>query len=268
MKVKFSQKIRYYYNQRDLLFNYVRKDLKERYVGSVFGFYWSVINPLILLGIYTFVFSVLFQVRFGENSGIGQSALFIFCGMVPWMTFHEAVGRSTGVLIDNSNLIKKVMFPSKILPMYIVISHFVNMLIGFGILIVAAQLSGRPLTAYALLLPFYVVAQFFFTLGFSWMAAAVNVFIRDMAQVISQFLIIWMYLSPIFYSVELIPEKLRPYAYINPFTHLVEGYRDILLNGVMPSLWGLAIFWAVSLTVFVLGYLFFSRNQYKYADIL
>ncbi|HOT01027.1 MAG TPA: ABC transporter permease, partial [Acidobacteriota bacterium] len=129
------QRIRYYYNQRDLLLSYVRKDLKERYVGSVIGFYWSVLNPLILLGIYTFVFSVIFRVRFGEGEGLVNAALYIFCGMVPWMAFSEAVGRSTGVLIDNANLIKKVMFPSKILPMYLVFSHAVNLLIGFGILL-------------------------------------------------------------------------------------------------------------------------------------
>ncbi len=136
------QKIRYYYNQRDLLLSYVRKDLKERYVGSVIGFYWSVLNPLILLGIYTFVFSVIFRVLRGAR-GLVHAALYIFCGMVPWMAFSEAVGRSTGVLIDNANLIKKVMFPSKILPMYLVF-HAVNLLIGFAILLGAAILAGMP----------------------------------------------------------------------------------------------------------------------------
>jgi len=268
MKVTVIQKIRYYYNQRDLLLSYVRKDLKERYVGSVLGFYWSVINPLILLAIYTFLFTVIFKIKFGENSGIGQSALYIFCGMVPWMAFHESVGRSTGILLDNASLIKKVMFPSKILPMYIVISHFVNLLIGFAILIVAAVWSGRPITVYFLLLPIYIFAQFLMTLGFCWLAAAVNVFIRDMAQVIAQFLLMWMYLSPIFYSVEAIPEDIRPYAYFNPMTHLIEGYRDIILNGVMPSLTGLGIFSLFAVVMLVIGYFFFTRNQHTYADIL
>jgi len=268
MGVSMLQKIRWYYNQRDLLMNYVRKDLKERYVGSIFGFYWSVINPLILLAIYTFVFSVIFQVKFGQDSGLGQSALYIFCGMIPWMTFHEAVGRSTGILLDNANLIKKVMFPSKILPMYIVVSHFVNLLIGFGILVVFALLSGRAVNVYYLLLPVYIGAQFLFTLGFSWLASAVNVFIRDMAQVIAQFLIIWMYLSPIFYSVEAIPEEIRAYAYLNPMTHLIEGYRDIFLNETMPSLAGMAIYGAAGVVVLVAGYLFFTRNQHAYADVL
>jgi lipopolysaccharide transport system permease protein len=262
------QKIRWYYNQRDLLMNYVRKDLKERYVGSVFGFYWSVINPLILLGIYTFVFSVIFQVRFGGQPGFGLAALYIFCGMVPWMAFHEAVGRSTGILIDNANLIKKVMFPSKILPMYIVFSHFVNLLIGFGILLAAVLLTGRALTPWLLLLPLYIFAQLLLTLGACWLASTVNVFLRDSAQLINQLLIILMYLSPIFYSVSMIPEGVRRYAYINPMAGLIEGYRDILLNGTAPNLGGLAYFYAVALVIFVAGYAVFSRNQHTFADVL
>ncbi len=262
------QKIRWYYNQRDLLFNYVRKDLKERYVGSVFGFYWSVINPLILLGIYTFVFSVIFQVRFGGKAGFGQSALYIFCGMVPWMAFHEAVGRSTGILIDNANLIKKVMFPSKILPMYIVLSHGVNLLIGFGILVAAVLLSGRALTPWLLLLPVFLFAQLLLTLGACWLASTVNVFLRDSAQVINQLLIIVMYLSPIFYSVSMVPETVRRYAYLNPMVGLIEGYRDILLNGTAPSPGGLAYFAVVAAALFLLGYFVFNRNQHTFADVL
>lgn len=267
-KPTLFDKFRWYFNQRDLLINYVRKDLKERYVGSIIGFYWSVINPLILLGIYTFVFSVIFSVRFGKNGGISSAALYIFCGMVPWMAFSDAVGRSTGILIDNSNLIKKVMFPSKILPLYIVISHFVNLCIGFVILFAAIFIAGIRLTPYLALLPVYVVGQLILTIGFCWMAAAVNVFIRDMAQIISQFLIIWMYLTPIFYSVSIIPEKYRPWAYLNPMTHLIEGYRSILLDGVRPDLLGLAYFFFFAACSATAGYFFFTRNQKTFADIL
>ena len=262
------QRIRYYYNQRDLLLSYVRKDLKERYVGSVIGFYWSVLNPLILLGIYTFVFSVIFRVRFGEGEGLVNAALYIFCGMVPWMAFSEAVGRSTGVLIDNANLIKKVMFPSKILPMYLVFSHAVNLLIGFGILLGAAIFAGMTPTPYLAFLPLYVGAQLLLTLGCCWWSAALNVFIRDMAQVIGQFMIVWMYLSPIFYSVDFIPQEYRQYAYINPMTRLIEGYRDMFLTGRMPDLAGLGIFTLFALVVCATGYLFFTRNQHSFADIL
>ena len=262
------QKIRYYYNQRDLLFNYVRKDLKERYVGSMIGFYWSVINPLILLVLYTFVFSIIFKVRFTANSSIPQSAMFIFCGMVPWMALHESVSRSTGILIDNANLIKKVMFPSKILPMYIVISHSVNLFIGLAILIAAAALQGMVPTGLILLLPLYVGAQLLLTLGMCWWVSAINVFIRDTAQVVNQFMVIWMYLSPIFYSPANIPEEYRRFAYLNPMTYLIEGYRDILLNGAPPDLQGLAIFLAFAGAVFLTGYLFFTRNQHAFSDVL
>jgi len=262
------QKIRYYYNQRDLLLNYVRKDLKERYVGSLIGFYWSVINPLILLVLYTFVFSIIFKVRFTANSGIAHSAMFIFCGMVPWMALHEAVGRSTGILIDNANLIKKVMFPSKILPIYIVISHSVNLLIGLAILLAAAALQGMYPTAWILLLPLYVGAQLGMTLGLCWWVSAINVFIRDTAQVVNQFMVIWMYLSPIFYSPAIIPPEFRRFAYLNPMTYLIEGYRDILLNGKMPALQGLGLFLVFAGAVFLTGYAFFTRNQHAFSDVL
>lgn len=262
------QKVRYYYRQRDLLLNYVRKDLKERYVGSVFGFYWSVINPLILLGIYTFVFSVIFKVKFGAEASIGEAALFIFCGMVPWMAFHETVNRSTNILIDNANLLKKVMFPSKILPVYIVISHMVNLFIGFGILLLAVLLSGGRVNFALLFIPVLVLGQLMMSLGVAWFASAVNVFLRDMAQVIAQFMTIWMYLSPIFYSFDNVPPEFRAVAFFNPVAHLIEGYRDVALRGVLPDFAGLAFFFAFAALVMVGGYAFFQKNRFLFVDIL
>lgn len=263
-----GQKIVYYFHQRDLLLNYVRKDLKERYVGSIIGFYWSVINPLILLGIYTFVFTVIFKVRFSDGGSIGHAALYIFCAMIPWMAFSDSVNRSASVLIDHGNLIKKVMFPSKILPMYIAVSHFVNLGIGLVILFIAIAAAGLPVSWPVLLLPVYLAGQMILTLGFCWLASAINVFFRDMAQIIAQLLTIWMYLTPIFYSLQIIPERYRPAAYLNPMTHLVEGYRAILLDGKWPDWWGLLIFYLFSCLIFAAGYFFFTRNQHHFPDLI
>ena len=268
MKPSISQKIRYYYNQRDLLRNYVRRDLRERYMGSLIGFYWSAINPLILLGIYTFVFSVILQVRFGPQQGIAGSALYIFCGMVPWMTFQESVGRSTGVLIDNANLIKKVMFPAKILPAYIVISHFVNLGIGLTIMIIAAALAGHGPSLHLLWLPVIAGAQFVFTLGCCWLVSALNVFVRDTAPLTAQLLTVWMFLSPIFYSIQLVPEPMRPLLIANPITHLVTAYRDVVLDTTTPDLVGLGMFSLAAVGVAGLGYLFFTRSQHLFSDVL
>lgn len=263
------QRIQYYYRQKDLLVSYIRKDLRERYVGSFFGFYWSVINPLILLGIYTFVFSVIFKVRFGDQpAGLAHSALFIYCGMVPWMAFHESVGRCTGVLVDNANLLKKVMFPAKILPMYLVLSHVVNLAIGMVILALAGALAGSPPTPCMLFLPLLIGLQVALTLGLGWIAAAVNVFVRDMAQLINQVLVMWMYLSPIFYSLDVIPEDIRRWSALNPWAALVESYRDVMLRGRVPDLAGLGVFALFALGVFFAGYFFFNRFKHEFADVL
>ncbi len=268
MGFQLLKKFEYYYNQRTLLFNYVKKDLREKYAGSILGFYWSVINPLILLGIYTFVFSVIFKVKFSREATLSMSALYIYCGMVPWMAFHEAILRSTNTLIDNANLIKKVMFPSKILPIYLTISAFVNMFIGFAILITGAILSGKTNFKYYPLLLLYFFAQFLLTLGFGWMGATVNVFIRDMGQIIGQILLIWMYLTPLFYTMELIPEKFRKYEELNPMALLIKGYRDIILNQKMPDIHALIKFWIISIVIFLIGYKVFTKNQHKFADVL
>ncbi len=262
------KKFEYYYNQRTLLVNYVKKDLREKYAGSILGFYWSVINPLILLGIYTFVFSVIFKVRFGKEASLSMSALYIYCGMVPWMAFHEAIMRSTNVLVDNANMIKKVMFPSKILPIYLTISAFVNMLIGFGILITGAIISGKTNFKYYPFLLVYFFAQFLLTLGFGWLGATVNVFIRDMSQIIGQILLIWMYLTPLFYTMELIPKNFRKYERLNPMALLIKGYRDVILNQTMPDVMAMIKFCIVSLIIFFIGYKVFSKNQHKFADVL
>ncbi len=263
------QKIRYYFRQKDLLVSYIRKDLRERYVGSFFGFYWSVINPLILLCIYTFVFSVIFRVRFGkEESGLTEAALYIFCGMVPWMAFSESVGRCSAVLVDNANLLKKVMFPAKILPIYLVLSHAVNLLIGLAILVVAAALSGVVPGPTLVCLPVLVLIQLTLTLGLGFFASAMNVFVRDTSQLLNQILIMWMYLSPIFYSLDFIPEKFRPWVAANPWASLVEAYRDTVLRGHWPKVPGLAVCTAFALAVFGFGYLFFNRCKYEFADVL
>lgn len=261
-------KIKHFYNQKQLLKSLVKRDLSAKYVGSIMGFFWSILNPLIMLAIFTFVFSVILKVRLGNRGGIANFALYLFCGMLPWIAFQETIARSTNVLLEHANLIKKVMFPSKILPMYITISSLINELIGLALLMLIVLFKLRFISIYILLLPLILFLQFLFTLGLGWFFSSLNVLFRDVSQLITPLLLVWMYLTPIVYPREMVPDMFKPLLIINPLASLVAVYRDILLRNKMPYWQDILMFALFALIAFFVGYKVFSKIQKKFADLL
>ncbi len=261
-------KVKYIYGQRDLLKNFVLRDFRRKYVGSALGLFWSIINPLVMLTVFTFIFSVLLQVRFGERAGVANFALYLFCGMLPWLAFQESLSRSTNILVENANLLKKVKFPAKILPTYIVISGFLNELIGLGILIIAIIISSYRLGLPLLFLPVIFILQLCLTVGICWLLAAINVFYRDILHMIGLILMVWMYSTPIFYPPRLIPDQLKFILVINPMAHLIQAYRDIFLEQRLPEPMSILILAGFSLFFFLLGYWFFGKTQDKFVDLV
>jgi lipopolysaccharide transport system permease protein len=256
------------YVQRSLIRNFVVRDLKSRYVGSFMGLFWSVIHPIVLLVSYTFVFSIVFQIRPRPDTGTTSFPLFLFCGILPWLQFQDVVQRSSTILIDNSNLVTKTLFPSEILPLTALLSGFVNHLIGFAILLCIIFFTLGKVSIFILLIPVYLLLLMLFTLGLAWLVASLNVFVRDVSQVISVILIFWFWFTPIFYSLDQLPQKLLFLVRLNPLAHVVIGYRDCLLRMRLPDMSILAILAAISLVVFVAGGLFFRTTKRKFADIL
>jgi len=244
----------------------VARDLRGRYVGSSLGLLWSVVNPLAQLAIFTFVFSTVLSVRFG--SGDLPFVLYLAAALFPWLAFQESVLRSATCLVDNAVLVKRVVFPIEVLPVQIAVSALVHQLIALALLLVLMVVLGVPPHASIAALPALLLVQLLLTIGIGWAVAAAHVFFRDTAHVLGVVFPMWFYLTPIIYPYQLVPERLRPLLALNPFTALVEAYRDVLLHGVVPL--GARELWlaTVSVAVFGLGATIFTRARGELSDLV
>jgi lipopolysaccharide transport system permease protein len=253
---------------RTLLLHFVRRDIRVRYIGSVMGIFWSVIHPIALLIIFTLVFSVVLGVRFRVGQGIEHYALYLFCGMLPWLSFQEGVIRSTSSLANHANLIKKVRFPSRIIPLYICISQIVHQLVGIGVLIVAILIIARTLHLWILAFPILLIIQLLFTVGLGWLLAAGNAYLRDLTQVAGVGMVVWMYLTPVVYPMTAVPSQFQTYIWLNPLSHLISGYRAIFLDGISPFTAGFFYFTLFAIVLFTIGLWVFHLGEREFADIL
>lgn len=257
--------------QRHLIWNFVLRDLKSRYVGSLMGFFWSVIHPFVLLLSYTFVFQIVFQIRPADLSAryavTDNFAVFLFCGILPWLFFQESLVRSCSSVIENANLIRKTVFPSEILPVALVISNLVPHLIGLAILLVVLTVMGLASWTF-LLVPVYLVPLAVISLGLGWLLASLQVFLRDTAQILSVGMIFWFWFTPIFYAVERVPEAFRPLLKLNPLSAVVEGYRGLLLTHTLPDPLDLGLLALLAGFVFIVGGWVFRNTKRDFVDVL
>lgn len=251
-----------------LIGNFVKRDLQARYRGSAIGLFWSVIHPLVMLVLYSFVFSKILKVRVGAEEGTGSFAIYLFCGMLPWNAFAEALSRSSGVVLEHASLIKRTIFPAEILPVYLVLSGIVNELIGLAILFAALLLGGHHFGPLVLMLPVVLLLQVTFTVGLAWIVAGITVFIRDLGQILGVVITLWLFLTPIFYPPTLVPEGWRLLLRVNPMYAIVEIYRNLILLGQPPAWSSLAILVGYAITAFVVGNRLFTRMQPAFADVI
>jgi lipopolysaccharide transport system permease protein len=260
--------VRKIYLQRDLIRNFVVRDLRARYIGSFMGFFWSVINPIVLLTSYAFVFMVILQQKAPIDSGTKSFPLWLFCGILPWLFFQDTLQRSSTIIIDNANLVTRTIFPTEILPLTVLISGLVNHIIGFAILMGFILYELGTMSVYILFVPIYLAVLMLFTLGMAWFLSSLNVFIRDISQVLAVFLTFWFWFTPIFYTGNKFPEKYMFIVRWNPLAHVVTGYRDCLLRMRLPDLQALAWLSLASMAVFVAGGLFFRYIKREFVDVL
>jgi ABC-type polysaccharide/polyol phosphate export permease len=266
--VIFSNFLRKIYLQRGLIRSFVVRDLRSRYIGSFMGIFWSVIHPIVLLVSYAFVFSVIFGQRPPPDSGTTSFWLFLFCSILPWLFFQETLQRSSTIVIDNANLVTKTLFPTEILPLSVMLACVINHLIGFAILLLILVFAFGKISLLIFFLPIYFLCLMLFTLGLSWLVSSLNVFVRDVSQILSVILTFWFWFTPIFYSPERFPSNLQFLVQANPLAHVVTGYRDCLLRMRMPDLGVLAILAAASLATFVAGGMFFRMTKREFVDVL
>lgn len=264
----FSNFLRKVVLHRGLIKNLVVRDLKSRYVGSAMGVFWSVIHPLVLLASYTYVFSVVLKQQLGPEAGISSFAVYLFCGILPWLLFQETVARSSNILVDNANLITKTLFPAEILPVSVLLANLVNHLIGVALLLVIVIIGFHQFSLLTFVAPIYLVALLLFSQGLSWIIASLQVFLRDTAQVMTVVLTFWFWLTPIFFDEKRIPSQLVFLMHLNPLAQIVVGYRHCLLSAEPPRWQGLVFLYAAALLVFISGGLFFRHSKKSFADVL
>ena len=246
----------------------VSRDIQSRYVGSIMGLLWAILNPILQLALYTLVFSIVLDIRFGPEASTGNFALNLFAALLPWIAIQEGVIRSSRTFIENSNVIKKQRFPLETLPFSVIFSAFIHQILGTIVLlivVVTTQMTNSTFLPLALLL---FVIQLLMTYGLATLVACLNVFFRDVAQVLGVLFMLLFWLTPIVYPKGRAPETYQSLLFLNPLTHMVEGYRFIFLNGVTPSPWGLVYWTAVSLVFYWLGRMVLDRTRNHLLDLL
>ena len=244
---------------RALIQSLVARELKARYRGSVLGFFWSFLNPLLLLAIYTFVFTV--AMPGARSAGLEPYSLFLFCGILPWIWFSSSLLESSNVLIAGGNLIKKVVFPAEILPIVTVLAGMVHFAFGLPILFAYIVWSRTPIVPLDLAwLPVIVAVQLLLTLGLALLVSALTVHFRDVRDLLQNLLTVWFFATPIIYPLWSAPERWRPILELNPFTHIAVAYQETLFRPGPFAGWPrLLAVGALSVVVFVAGYFVFDR---------
>lgn len=255
--------------RRSLLFQLVRRDFDQRFVGSAMGWVWGLINPLVQLLIYTFVFHICLKSEVPPGEGTTNYPLYLFAGMLPWLLFSETVQRSASSLLDHSNLLTKTVFPAEVVPVSIFLSSLISHLMTLGLVIAAVAVVENQVSPMLILLPVYVFLLGLFAVGVGWIAASLQVYLRDTAQVLMIVLLIWFWLTPIFITQDMIPEPLRFLVAGNPLSYVVNAYRVILLSAYRaPDLAGFLTFALIASATFVTGGLFFRHMKRGFADVL
>jgi ABC-type polysaccharide/polyol phosphate export permease len=243
---------------RALIQSLVARDLKARYRGSVLGFFWSFVNPLLLLSVYSFVFTVVMPSRV---DGLEPYALFMFCGLLPWTWFTSSVLESATVLVSGGNLIRKVLFPAEVLPIVTVLSGLMHFCLGMLIVASAIVYFQVEVSFPELLwLPVIVLVQLIFTLGLALLVSVITVHFRDMRDLLGNLMTLWFFATPILYPLSKVPERVQPVMRLNPFTHLAQAYQDVLfIPGPFSEARNLMLLGAFSLALLLIGFAVFDR---------
>lgn len=251
------------WNYREMIYSLVRQDLRGRYKGSVLGFLWTFINPLLQLAVYTFVFSVVMP------NNIEKFYLYLFVGLVPWLFFSGSMTGGAACIMAQKDMVKKIYFPREVMPISYVTSGFVNMLFSFIVIFVVILFSGIGINPIACLcLPAVMVVEYIMALGGAMVTSALTVYFRDLEYILGIVTMAWMYMTPVVYSIEMVPERLRPLLNLNPMTPVINAYREILYYKQIPEFENLV--WALVLGLIVLGIgiLVFNKLQKGFAEEL
>ncbi|MGO4287660.1 ABC transporter permease [Bosea sp. TAB14] len=258
------------WRNREIIKSFVVREIVGRYRGSFGGLLWSLINPLLMLAIYTFVFAVVFKARWSNAAPDGgvSFAVVLFAGLIVQAFFAECLTRAPRLLIEHANFVKKVVFPLEVLPIITVGVALFHAGISLIILFAALLFVGNPLHATVLLLPVVIAPFVLLTLGLTWFVGALGVYIRDIGQVIGLLTTMMLFLSPVFYPLSALPESLRGLVLFNPLTLPIEQLRNVLIWGRLPDWNALVAYYVLAFAMAFFGYWWFQRSRKGFADVL
>jgi lipopolysaccharide transport system permease protein len=257
------------WRHRQLIVTMTRREVLGRYRGSVMGIAWSFFNPLLMLAVYTFVFSEVFQARWvGQDAGKGQFAVLLFVGMIVHGLFAECANRAPSLIMTNSNYVKKVLFPLEVLAVVTLGSALFHTGVSLIVLLLAQWVLTHTLHASAIFFPLVLLPLLIATLGLSWLLAALGVYLRDVGQVIGVLTTVLLFLSPVLYPVAALPAVYQPWLQLNPLTYIIEESRNVLLFGHWPDWQSLGVAMLVGLVIAALGFAFFQKTRRGFADVL
>ena len=259
------------WRNRQLIVQMTKREVVGRYQGSALGLAWSLLNPVFMLVVYTFVFSEIFKLRWagvGSDDSKTQFAVVLFVGMIVLGLFSEVLNRAPGLILSNVNYVKKVVFPIEILPVIAMGAALFHSLISFCVLLTAFALFNGYLHWTVVFFPLVLLPLVILTVGLAWMLASLGVFLRDVGQTIGIITTVLMFLSPVFYPVAAVPEKARPFIMANPLTFIIEQAREVLIWGHLPNSLGLGIYTLAATVVAWAGYAWFQKTRKGFADVL
>lgn len=253
--------LREIYEYRTMIVSLIRRDLRGRYKGSALGFAWTFLNPLLQLGVYTVVFSIIMR------AGIEDYYLFLFVALIPWLFFSTSVSAGASCVMAQKEMVKKIYFPREVLPIAHVTCQLVNMLLSFVVVFAVLLLSGKGISLQALLyLPIVIVAEYFLAISITMIVSAVTVYLRDLEHVLVILTMAWQFLTPVMYSIDMVPEELRSIFNINPMTPIIVAYRDILYYKRLPEIGNLLHGFVLSTILLVIGWLVFGKLKKHFAE--
>ncbi len=258
------------WQHRTLILNLVRRELHARYKGAILGRAWILINHLSLIAIYTFVFAGIFKTRIHTaHGGLGVDfAIWLYCGLLPWLSLNEALGNSVRDIISKVTFVKKLVFPLEALSVVTTLVALYNMVIGLGMLIVGSLVLGDGLHWTILFIIPIFIPMFFFFNGLCLILAALGVYFRDFGQLIGLIMMVWLYATPIMYTSESVPRSFASVINSNILTYIVSYFRDSIFWGRIPDFWFLFVFLAVGLAIYAIGFVVFRKVKIGFADVI
>ena len=248
------------YNYRELLKSNVKKEIRGKYKGSFLGVLWSFLNPLLQVAVYAIVFPYIMRIK------TPNYLQYLIVGIIPWTFFTTVLNQGMIAVRMNAGIIKKVYFPREILPISVALSGLVNFFISCIIILIFCIFGGLGVSWHLLLLPVFAVIQFFLTLGIVLALSAINIYIKDVEYIVQFFINMMFYGTPILYSTELFPERLRWVLYLNPLTELINAYRDLFMYHKLPELLPTAYLLGITAVLFFIGLAIFRKLEKGFAE--